>query len=217
MKKSLFIIIGILLGISVNSAEYTYKWKGNSGKNVKASISPLKYGKRWAYSIEFDDGGAFPVTYGEALISKFKWTDAPPGVKGGKEKTFVGTCAINPFSINTPNKTSLNWQQIKDLQKKGWGFVNHSYWHTGVHWDPKKMNSPEQFRRELFWSLAIIGHKLYDSKFTTPYFVYPNGDHNYSKYLGEFAIRYGTRCHGSERNINKKNFNFYQNFPNSAG
>lgn len=206
MKNIIVILVVVGLSFVSGAADWSYTWQGDAGKNVKASISPLKYGKKWAYSIEFDDGSSFPVQYGEKLISQFKYTDAPPGIKGGKERPFVGTCAISINSINTPNSNSLNWEQIKALQKKGWGFVNHSYWHTGIHWDPKKMNSPDQFQREIYWSMTVFGQNLYDGKYTTPYFVYPNGDYNYKKYLGEFGVKYGTRCHGSCHNINDKNF-----------
>jgi len=158
MKQLAAILAISSFGLLANAAEWTYTWQpGANDSQVTASVSPLKYGKSWAYSIEFDDGTVFPVQYAEALISQFKYTDAPPGVAGGKERPFVATCAINPYTIDTPNTTILTWTQLKSLMEKGWGIVNHSYWHTGVHWDPDKMNSPDQFQRELFWSLTMIG------------------------------------------------------------
>lgn len=175
---------------SISAAEWSYKIKG--GKNIKASITPLKYGKKWAYSVEFDDSGSFVAKYVADLFDQYKYTDAPPGIKGGNERKLVGTCALMYYNLNSPNSHNLNYEQIGELVNKGWGVVNHSYWHSGKHWSPKERNTPEQYHRELYWSQTLFGHLLYKGEYTTSYFAYANGDKGYGDHFEKYGLVFGS-------------------------
>ena len=85
----------------------------------------------------------------------------------------------------------------------GWDVVNHSYWHTGNHWDKSQFLKPEDFRRELFWSQMFLRrHRCRQRAACATHFVYPNGDYHYQDYLKEFGLRSASRVSGSSpRNL----------------
>jgi hypothetical protein len=142
-----------------HAATWQYSWTPAAGESTpKAEVCPLKYGKTWAYAVEIDDNPASTLTVSQPLLARYSWNDAPPGVAGGKHRPFVGTAAIVLGGINTGNSTRLSLEQINELKKNGWGIANHSYWHTGNHWDKSKFLKPEEFQRELFWSQALFAH-----------------------------------------------------------
>jgi hypothetical protein len=198
-----FLVAGaiLLFGSHAEAATWHYKWKPTiSEVTPKVEISPFKYGKTWAYAVEIDDGATSTLTVSQPLLARYQWNDAPVGVIGGVNKPLVGTAAVIVGSIGR-NSASLSFEQIAELKKLGWGIVNHSYWHTGVHWDKSKMNTPEQFRRELFWSQSVLAEFVSNGRATT-HFVFPNGDYNYGPYLHEFGLRTGSRTSGaSARNL----------------
>ena len=152
------------------------------------AVEPVKFGKAWAYGLEFDDGGSFAWDLAAPMLEKFRYTDAPPGVSGGHAKPFVASVAIYPFVIGGENNTLLTWEQIRGLRDKGWGVSNHSYWHTGNHWDPKEFLDEAQMRRELFWSQAVLARFLSDGKEICRRFVYPSGDFHYGPFLAEYGL-----------------------------
>ncbi|HCE46645.1 MAG TPA: hypothetical protein DET40_24115 [Lentisphaeria bacterium] len=182
--------------ISAQEIKWEYPLKGDA-KAVKASVSPFLYGKTWGYSIELDDGGILAKNVAQPLFAEYKFTDAPPGVKRGKETPFVGTAAVMVCNMSGGNSTILSWDDVKDLLAKGWDISNHSFWHTGIHWDKTKLLSPDQFKRELFWSQAVFAHYAYADKKAPLTFVYPSGDYNYKPFLKEFNLRAGSRVSGS--------------------
>ena len=158
-------------------------------------ISPLKYGKTWAYAVEIDDQPVSAVTVAKPLLANYFYSDAPPGVAGRKARAFVGTAALYLVKFDTQNSTVLNAEQIKELRQSGWGFANHSYWHTGNHWDKTKALAPADFRRELFWSQALWPILVGEGRAAT-HFVFPNGDPGYATYLKEFGLHSASRVGG---------------------
>jgi hypothetical protein len=105
-------------------------------------------------------------------------------------------------SLDTGNSTGLTYAQLEELKKNGWGIVNHSYWHTGNHWDPKAFLKPEDFRRELFWGQAVYAELIGNGRGAV-HFVYPNGDFPYQDYLAEFGLQSASRVGASSpRNLN---------------
>jgi hypothetical protein len=102
--------------------------------------------------------------------------------------------------VGTSNPTHLSWEQLRELEARGWGVLNHSYWHTGNHWDPSEALKPGDFRRELFWSRAILENSLGEGP-RDAHFVFPNGDFHYGPYLAEFQIRSASRVGGTCRTI----------------
>jgi hypothetical protein len=186
---------------SLSAATWEWTWTPAPGAPVpEAEIMPLKYGKTWAYTVEIDDGPVSTLTVSQPLLANYSWNDAPPGLAGGQDHPFVGGAAVVVGSI-ARNRTSLGWEQLAELKNLGWSILNHSYWHSGVHWDKEKMNTPEEFRRELFWSQAVLATLVGEGR-TGSHVVYPNGDYNYGPYLKEFGLRSGSRTSGSSlRNV----------------
>jgi hypothetical protein len=212
MKIPILALTSFLAAPQVQSATWQYKWTPAAGEDApKVEISPFKYGKSWAYAVEIDDGPTSTLTVSQPLLARYQWNDAPPRVTGGVNKPFVGAAAVVVGSIGR-NSASLSLDDLAELKKQGWSIVNHSYWHSGVHWDKTKMNTPEQFRRELFWSQSMLAEFVGDGRATT-HLVFPNGDYNYGPYLHEFRLRSGSRTSGSSpRNLfdpelNLLNFN----------
>ena len=181
--------------LSSNAETWTWQWPVQKDK-PKASICPVKYGKDWAYVLEIDDSPSCTKTVAEPMLSQYKYTDAPTGIKGGKENTFKGTVAIFAICVDCKNSSYLSWEQVKDLKNKGWGIANHGYWSTGNHWDPKKRLDKEQFERELFWCQAFLAHYINDGKLAPSHMVYPNGDHYYKAYMGKYGILSGSTTGG---------------------
>ncbi|MEI8312600.1 MAG: hypothetical protein WCH98_17755, partial [Verrucomicrobiota bacterium] len=122
------------------------------------------------------------------MLEKFSTTDAPAGVEGGRKMPFVASVAVYPFVLDGENNTLLTWAQIRGLREKGWGVSNHSYWHTGNHWEPKEFLDEAQMRRELFWSQAVLAHFLTGGNEICRRFVYPSGDYQYGPFLAEYGL-----------------------------
>lgn len=191
-------------GAAAEPAATTWKcsWKSPPGAaEPKAEATGLKYGKRWAYAVEIDDGPASTATVSQPLLAQFAFTDAPPGIAGGKPLPFVGTAAIFGLRIDTGNPTYLSWDQLRTLRRQGWGVANHGYRHIGNHWEPQGKLTAEQFREELFWSQALTHAAL---GVCPTHFVYPNGYTAYGPHLAEFGLRSGSRVGGKRANLFEK-------------
>lgn len=184
------------VSLPAHAATWNYSWTPAQGETApKVEVCSFKYGKSWAYSFEQDDGPVSVLTQTLPFLARYGWNDAPPGVAGGVNRPCVGTAAVILGSVGC-NDTVLSFEQIAQLQRQGWGVVNHSFWHTGVHWDPKQMNTPAQNRRELFWSQTFFAELIGHGRAST-HFVFPNGDYNYGPYLKEYGLLCGTRTSGS--------------------
>jgi hypothetical protein len=187
------------LPLASKAASFTWEWKPAAGEAApSAEVCPLKYGKEWAWTLEIDDGPSTAMSVSQPLLSRFQYTDAPPGLKGGALRPLVGSVAVMMVRVDCQNSRYLTWEDLKKLESLGWGVLNHSYWHTGNHWDPTKYLKPEQFRRELFWSQALLAAMLWDGRAASQ-FVYPNGDWHYGEHLKEFGIRGATHVGGKGR------------------
>jgi polysaccharide deacetylase len=181
--------------------QWTWDYSPAAGEPAPtASVTPMKYGKTWAYTLEIDDGPKTTLTVAQPLLSQSMYTDAPPGVAGGSPHPFVGGAAVYCIRMEG-NSAYLSWEDLQTLQQEGWGVLNHSYWHTGNHWDPSAALTPEQFRRELFWSQQMIALDALGGQRAATHFVYPNGDFNYGPYLAEFGLHSASHVGGSTRNL----------------
>jgi hypothetical protein len=190
------------------TTEWTFTWEpGREERAPTATICPLKYDKKWAYAFEIDDGPTSAVTVSLPLLQMFTYTDAPPGVPGGKPMPFVGTAAIYPLRIGTGNETFLSWEQVHQLRDKGWGIVNHSYWHSGYGWAPAGTLTPTQLRDELYWSQTILAAEGENNR-STSHFVYPNGYMAYKPYLKEFGLYSASRVSGKPHNLRDPGLDF---------
>jgi len=202
MKNSLVTLSTLLLAANAQAATWQWTWVPAAGDGApRVEVCPLKYGKTWAYAVEIDDGPASTLTVSQPLLARYRWNDAPPGVAGGTDRTFVGAAAVSFSGLDTGNSTRLNLAQIDKLKQSGWSVVNHSYWHTGNHWDKSKFLKPEDFKRELFWSQAFFAHLVGGGRAAT-HFVFPNGDFHYGPHLTAYGLRSASRVSGSSpRNL----------------
>ena len=192
VKVTTFWVACLAAGGAVGGVRGETAWRWECPELAAAAgsvtVEPVKFGKSWAYGLEFDDGGVFAQDIAAPMLEKFSFTDAPPGVPGGRKTPFVASVAIYPFVIGGENNTLLTWEQILELRAKGWGVSNHSYWHTGNHWEPKDFLDEAQMRRELFWSQAVLAYFLTDGKEICRRFVYPSGDFHYGPLLAEYGL-----------------------------
>ena len=190
-----------------NAVEWTWQWKPGPGESVpKAEVCAYRFGKRWAYSVEIDDGPVSTLTVSQPLLAQYAFTDAPPGVPGGRRMPFVGGAAVIVLRTGTPNHSFLNWDQLRTLRSHGWDVLNHGYAHTGNSYEPNGALNAGQLRRELYWSQAIVSAELGADRAPT-HFVYPNGYTAYQAHLAEFGLRSSSRVAGnSVGNVNDAGF-----------
>lgn len=192
------IVAALSLAASLQAAEWSFGLPPiHPAPSV--SVTPLLYGKTWGYAVEIDDGPVDTLRYAD-FFAAYKWTDAPPGIPGGRERPIIGSAAIIAGSVGA-NPKALSWDQIKELIDRGWGIANHSYSHKGrTFGDPPEILTPEEMREELFWSQAIIGAKSGLGRAPT-HMVYPNGYTAYGAHLEEFGMRSGSLVGGSGRGL----------------
>jgi hypothetical protein len=170
-------------------------------------VAPLKYGKRWAYAVEIDDGPVSTLTVSQPLLAEFRFTDAPPGIPGGKMLPFVGGAAVIALRTGTLNQAFLNWEQLRQLQRNGWELLSHSYWHSGYGWDPKGALTADQLRDEIYWSQTIFAAELGDGRGPT-HLVLPNGYTAYTPYLSEYGLRSASRVGGKPNRLTSADMSF---------
>lgn len=169
---------------------------GPAEENISATVAPLKYGKKWAYTVEIDDQPRDVGLFAPGFFAAYKFTDAPPGVKGGKALPVVGGMAVYLTKMGA-NETVLDYDDLREIQGKGWGVINHSYLHKGrTYGNPPDPQTPEQMRNDLFWSQAILATETGNGRAPT-HFVYPNGYKPYAGHLAEFGLVSGSLVGGS--------------------
>lgn len=193
-----WVAIGIGAGATnAFAAEWSWTWTATpAAKAPKAEIAPFKFGKHFAYAVEIDDNPSSALTVVQPLLSNYHFTNAPPGIAGGKRLPFVGGVGVIVASTGGGNNSYLNWDQLRELKRLGWGVLNHSYAHAGRAWgNPPEILSPDQIRHDLFWSQSLIGHEMGGR--TTTHFIYPNGYTAYRDHLNEFGLRTASRVGAS--------------------
>lgn len=199
-------VVAVVVWQNAIAAEWSWTWTPPPGaKAPEAEIAPFKFDKRWAYAVEIDDNPASALTVVQPLLSRYYFTDTPPGLAGGKRMPgaaggkrmpFVGGVGVIVASTGGGNNSYLNWEQLRELKRLGWGVLNHSYAHAGRSWgNPPEILSPEQIRHDLFWSQTLIGHELGGR--TATHFVYPNGYTPYRDHLAAFGLRTASRVGAS--------------------
>src|SRR4028118_1471349 len=121
MKLLLVALATLLVASHVHAARWQYQWTLAAGQSTpQVEVTPLKYGKSWAYAVEIDDGPSSTLTVSQPLLARYQWNDAPPGVTGGTSRPFVGAAAIVLGGIHVGKPTNLDLEQIAQLKKNGW-------------------------------------------------------------------------------------------------
>ena len=189
-----FALLLVFLTSGAGAATWSERWTpAPNEKDIRATVCPLKYDKKWAYAIELDDGTTETALLAPDFFANFHYTDAPPGEPNGKLMPIVGSLAIFPYRIEG-NSTFLTFDQLREICKKGWAVANHSYDHKGrTYGDPPEILTSEQLKDELFWSQAIFAHELGRAP---THFVYPNGYTGYATELGNFGLVSGSLVGG---------------------
>ncbi len=177
------------------AATWTHQWKPSLGeKTVEATVCPMKYDKKWAYTIELDDGDLKTAQLAPDFFSQFQFTDAPPGQPGGKPMPVVGSLALYQYRLGI-NSAYVDLEQTHEVVNKGWAVANHSYTHKGrTFGDPPEILTPEEIQTELFWSQTLWEHDLGSAP---THFVYPNGYTGYTDFLDAFGLVSGSRAGGT--------------------
>lgn len=176
------------MSASLPAAEWTWTWQASTAeKDAQVVICPMQYDKKWGYAIEIDDQPQITGTFAPDFFAQFQYSEAPPGVSGGKLHPVVGSMAIFPACVGA-NSTYLSFDDLRAIQKKGWGVVNHSYFHRGRSYgDPPETLTPEQMKEDLFWSQTIIAHENENGR-APSHFVAPNGYRAWEPLLGSFGL-----------------------------
>ena len=194
----------------MDAPQWIYEWQDPAllAEPPTAIVCPMKYDKRWAYTVELDDNPVSAFTVTRPLLAEHGWTDAPPGVSGGTRHPFVGNVALIVCWVGGGNSTWLTWDHLRTLEGEGWGLINHGYWSAGNHWDPANFLKPEQFRRELYWAQQVLAENLHPG-YAVPEFVYPSGDWHYRPYLEEYGIRSASGGQDRSRNLLDEKTDFF--------
>lgn len=191
------IILLLACSIPVQAADWTWSWPAGAGDApVAASVTTFKYGKDWAYAVEIDDGPKWVRTFAIPFFATYHFTDAPPGVAGGRKLPFVGSVAAIVSGIGY-NETNVDWNDLKALVDAGWGVMNHSFDHRGRSWGEGGKLSDEEIAVDACWSQAILASGAGGRLPTGA--VYANGYTDYNRHdaLAKAGIVIATRVGGS--------------------
>ena len=151
--------------------------------DLSAKIAPLKYNKKFALSMQIDDGGdaiineGFPVFEGGTVngtnYSGYTYTDGC-----GNHSSFKMSSAMYPFSSydgrdvhNDPESDVVTWDEMNTLYEAGWGIENHGE-------SDHEETTPSYIDYSIKRNISYTRRKMYN---TTPggvmtnVFVNPNG------------------------------------------
>jgi hypothetical protein len=179
-------------------AEWSWSWPVAAGAaSPRAEICPFKYGKQWAYAIEIDDGPKWARSFAVPFLAEHHFTDAPPGVPGGKPRPFVGGIAVIVSTVGA-NAALVDWDDLAAMTAAGWGVINHSLNHAGRSWgDEAGRLSDAQVKEDGFWSQALLAVGMGTGRAPTAY-VYANGyvDYNRGGLLASLGVSIATKVGG---------------------
>jgi hypothetical protein len=199
--KPIYWLLTLLAGLTVwpgRGAEWTWQWTpAPEGAKPAAVVEPFKYGKRWAYAVEIDDGPMWVRSFAVPFLAGYHFTDAPPGVAGGKAMPLVGSVAVIA-GVTGYNRANLDWDDLRAVMAAGWGVMNHSFDHRGRDWDgPAGQLSDEAVRQDAFWSQALFAAHLPDGRTPTAA-AYANGyvDYDRGGALAAVGVGVATRVGG---------------------
>ncbi len=188
----------LALGANGGTAEWSWTWTPAAGDPLpSALITTFKYDKQWAYAVEFDDGPKWVRHFAVPFLASYGFTDAPPGVAGGRRLPFVGSVAAIIASTGF-NSANVDWNDLRAMREAGWGVMNHSFDHRGYHWDAKGRLDDRAVAEDAFWSQALFAAGLPDGRAPTGA-VYANGYADYNRHdaLAKVGIAIATRVGGS--------------------
>ncbi|MCK4983010.1 MAG: polysaccharide deacetylase family protein [Victivallaceae bacterium] len=95
-----------------------------TGKDsTKPSVSPWKYGKKWVYSITFDEAVSDLHRFAIPILDKYNVPGHLEVVVGqmGQIRN-IGSSSLNGFK-------HMGSEELRDMLSRGWGVSNHSWSH----------------------------------------------------------------------------------------
>jgi hypothetical protein len=196
LGMAVFVLFGGL--VSARAVQWSWEWMPDAAEtSPTVTVCPFKYDKKWAYTIEIDDG-LVEVAQAPNLVTNYKYSDAPPGVVGGSLRSVVGSAA--PFVKRVAgNSSQVTFPQLRQMMSAGWGVSSHSYAHSGS-------GTMAQIREDHFWSQNVFATEVGQGRGLS-HFVYPNGWLGYEgypisggydgQYFTEFGFRSGSLQGGS--------------------
>lgn len=201
---SVFLVLFVTNLISQNLEDITLTITfENAPTDFSVTKAPLKYNKKFALSMQIDDGSISIYNYGFPVFEGGQvGTTTYPGMKFtdgcGNFHSFKMTSSVFIFSgvgtdlHNDPNSNFITWEQLNTLHQNNWGIANH-----GVNSDA--FDIPEFINYSIARNRSYIRKKLYNSKpggVITSVFVNPNGNSNWT----EPAFSMGNICALNEGN-----------------
>ena len=149
--------LGLAALLPASAAEWTWNWRPAAGDPpARATVATFKYGKSWLTPWKLTTGPSGVRSFAVPFLARYHFTDAPPGVTGGKPLSFVGSVSVIASGTGF-NDANLNWEDLKALQEAGWGVLNHSFDHRGRGWDGAAGQlSDAAVREDAFWSQTML-------------------------------------------------------------
>lgn len=155
---------------------------------ISATIAPLKYNKKLAFSFTLDDGYRSAYTCAYPLLNGGRVSPPIPDEyksdSGGDGELSAGLYYTNgcgervPFRLavalnagivydRPDNRARLSWSEVEKLYDSGWDILNHGYHHLSKH--------GTDYNSEVLANIRFVRQKL---GFTMTQFVVPGGDHD---------------------------------------
>ena len=141
---------------------------------MSLSICPWKYGKRWVYSITYDEALADLHRFAIPMHEEYGIPGHVEVVVGQMgEIRNIGSSSFNGYR-------HMNADELRDLLARGWGVGNHSWSHEVI--------TPEMVYREIGQARQVLEEALDESVIL---YCSPGDNTNMADHVLEACRRYG--------------------------
>ncbi|MYH18404.1 MAG: polysaccharide deacetylase family protein [Gemmatimonadetes bacterium] len=141
---------------------------------MSLDICPWKYGKRWVYSITYDEALADLHRFAVPMHEEYKIPGHVEVVVGQLgEIRNIGSSSFNGYR-------HMNGAELRDLLARGWGVGNHSWSHEII--------TPETVDREIGKAKQVLEEALSESIIL---YCSPGDNTNMADHVLEACRRYG--------------------------
>ena len=141
---------------------------------MSLNICPWKYGKRWVYSITYDEALADLHRFAVPMHEEY-------GIPGHVEVVVGQLGEVRNIGASSFNGyRHMNADELRDLLARGWGVGNHSWSHEII--------TPETVEREIGHAKEILGEALGEAIIL---YCSPGDNTNMADHVLEACRRYG--------------------------
>ena len=141
---------------------------------MSLDICPWKYGKRWVYSITYDEALADLHRFAVPMHEEYKIPGHVEVVVGQMgEVRNIGNSSFNGYR-------HMNGDELRDLLARGWGVGNHSWSHDVI--------TPEMVDKEIGHAKQVLEEALGESIIL---YCSPGDNTNMADHVLEACRRYG--------------------------